>query len=158
MPPKSTTQGATKTDGASTDGASTGNEETSTGFDLTVMDQTGARIPNAKAVLCRCKNHGTVTTTTDATGVAHFTGLKPGTYSVEIQAPGFKPSRQDLKLHAKKIDHLQVKLQVAPTSATVKVAAGAPVTVQGIVICVRRTPVQWLGAPGGSGRPAPLRR
>lgn len=102
--------------------------EASSGLDLTVFDPTGALISNAKVILCQCKNHSTISLNTDATGVAHFVGLRAGAYSMEIQAPGFKTNRQNLKLRLKKIEQLQVKLKVAPASVTVDVAA-APVVV-----------------------------
>jgi hypothetical protein len=126
------------------------------GFDLTVMDQTGALIPNAKAILCQCKSKGTVSATTDPVGVAHFAGLKAGHYEVEVQAPGFKTSRQNLKLQTKKVAQLQVKLKVAPTSTTVNVAGG-PVTMdmgEITTISVDNPPTP-LAVSGG--RLAPLR-
>jgi hypothetical protein len=54
----------------------------------TVMDQTGAVIPEAKVVL----SHGTAPareTKTDDKGVYSFTGLEAGTYDVSVTAPNF---------------------------------------------------------------------
>ena len=131
--------------------------QSTTGLDLTVVDPASALIPGAKVLLCHCKNHGTVTINTDATGLAHFTGLKPGSYSLEIQATGFKPSRQNIKIEMKKIASLQLKLQIAPTSATVEVA-GSPATVQGAMMGILSSekPAVWPPVAGGT-RPAPLR-
>src|SRR4029079_16681211 len=59
---------------------------------ITVVDQTGAVIPNAKV---------TITTTAEATappaattndkGVASIAGLPPGRYSIQAEFPGFEP-------------------------------------------------------------------
>jgi len=59
---------------------------------ITVVDQTGAVIPNAKV---------TITTTAEATappaattndkGVASIEGLPPGRYSIRAEFPGFEP-------------------------------------------------------------------
>src|SRR4029079_3503682 len=59
---------------------------------ITVVDQTGAVIPNAKV---------TITTTAEATappgattndkGVASIEGLPPGRYSIQAEFPGFEP-------------------------------------------------------------------
>src|SRR5262249_55448755 len=44
-------------------------------IDVTVMDPSGAFVQNAKTMLCRCKDHVSVNASTDAAGVAHFSGL-----------------------------------------------------------------------------------
>jgi hypothetical protein len=140
----------------STNQSRTEESEALAGIDLTIVDPTGAVIPSAKAVLCQCKGRGTVTVNSDATGVAHFTNLKPGKYEVEVQAPGFKTSRQDVKLQAKKVAQLQVKLKVAPASETVEVAS-SPVAIQGgMGMVTAEEPTPWLPV-AGAGRPAPLR-
>lgn len=132
--------------------------EGSSGINLTVVDPTGALIPNAKAVLCQCKSHQLTTLNTDAAGATHFTGLKSGEYSLQIQAPGFKTNRQNVKLRSKKVEQLQVKLKVAPTSVTVDVAGG-PVAVQGTVMgLISGQSIPMPSNPiAGGGRPAPLR-
>jgi len=55
----------------------------------TIVDQTGAAIANA-TVTIKDKNTGaTRTVTTDSTGSYSVAGLQPGTYDVEVDAPGF---------------------------------------------------------------------
>lgn len=136
----------------------TQDSQAAAGLDLTVADPTGAVIPNAKAVLCHCKDHELISANTDAAGVAHFLGVKPGEYSVEIQSPGFKTVRKKFKIQSRRVERLQVKLQVAPTSVTVDVAAGGPVAIQGTMgmITVTEERLPWPTV-GSSGRPAPLR-
>src|SRR5215472_10352171 len=91
------------------------------GIDVAVVDPTGAVVQNAKAVLCRCKDHVSVNMNTDARGVAHFAGLTDGAYLLEIQAPGFKTRKQNVRIKTSKVENLQVKLQIAPASVTVEV-------------------------------------
>lgn len=132
------------------------NQET-TGIDLTVVDPTGALIPGAQIHLCRCKDNGKIDVRTDASGVAHVFGLNPGKYTIEIKAVGFKTNRQDVKIQAQKMQHLQIKLKLAPTNLTVDVKA-APVEVEGTMICrypAKQEPLPW--PTGISGRPSPLR-
>lgn len=136
----------------------TQDNQAASGLDLTVADPTGAVITNAKAVLCHCQDHALKSANTDAAGVAHFSGIKPGDYSVEIQSPGFKTVRKNVRLQSRRVERLQVKLQVAATSVTVEVAAGGPVAIQGTMgmVTVTEERLPWPTV-GGSARPAPLR-
>ncbi|HLJ28925.1 MAG TPA: carboxypeptidase-like regulatory domain-containing protein [Candidatus Angelobacter sp.] len=138
--------------------AQTQNDPASTGIDFTVVDPSGSVIPNAKVLLCQCKGRATTSVSTDSIGVAHFLGLAEGDYQAEVQAPGFKSKRQDVKIQARKVGHLQLKLQVAPTSTTVEVVA-TPVAVQGTMgmVTVTNTGVPWPPA-GSGGRPELMRR
>ena len=132
------------------------NQSTSA-IDVTVVDPTGAVIQNAKAVLCRCKGHVSVNMNTDARGVAHFAGLADGAYLLEIQAPGFKTRKQNVRIKTSKVENLQVKLQIAPASVTVEVK-GTPGAVMGAMVGILspiETPFPWPSGPGG--RPGQLR-
>jgi hypothetical protein len=125
------------------------------GVDVTVVDPTGALVQNAKVTLCRCKGKAANDTTTDATGVAHFRNLPKGTYEISVQAPGFRNNQQNVTI--KKLEQLQVKLQIAVQTTTIEVKA-SPVEVMGTVMGMI-TPVQSSGfppAPSSGGRPAPL--
>lgn len=129
-----------------------------TGVDLTVVDPTGALIPNAQVHLCGCKDHQKVDVSTDASGAAHILALSPGKYLVEIKASGFKSSRQNIKVQSQKMERLQVKLQLAPASVTVDVAAGPVETIGTVMgmITATQTSVPFP-ATGVGGRPGPLR-
>src|SRR5581483_8203937 len=93
----------------------------------TVTDPTGSAVPNAK-----------VTITEDATGVAHSSqsnetgsytlpALHPGTYTVDIEAPGFQKAEQKgILVQAGAPVAVNTTLQVGNASQTVEVTAAAP--------------------------------
>ncbi|MGH9437096.1 MAG: carboxypeptidase regulatory-like domain-containing protein [Terriglobia bacterium] len=60
----------------------------------TVYDQTGAVVPNSSVALTNDLNHTTLKTIANGSGYFTFTALQPGTYSVTITAPGFRPWAQ----------------------------------------------------------------
>jgi hypothetical protein len=125
------------------------------GLDVTVVDPTGALIPNAEISLCRCEGRTANDATTDAGGTAHFRNLPKGTYEISVQAPGFRKAEQNVTI--KKVVQLKVKLQIAAVTTTVEVKA-QPVAVMGTVGVL--SVVQSTGLPPmapSSGRPAPLR-
>ena len=108
------------------------------GIDVTVMDPSGARVQNAKTILCRCKDHVSLNANSNATGIAHFSGLAEGTYFLEIHSAGFKVARHNVKIRRRKLDNLEVKLQIAPANVTVE---------------VKTEPVAWMGAVMGEVTP-----
>jgi Carboxypeptidase regulatory-like domain len=126
-------------------------------LDVTVVDPTGALVPNAKVTLCRCKDKVSNDAATDGSGAAQFRSLAKGTYEISVQAPGFRKNQQMVTI--KKVEQLQVKLQIAVQTTTIAVKA-APVEIVGIVVGVIST-VQSSGfppVPSSGGRPAPLLR
>jgi len=127
------------------------------GIDVTVVDPTGAVIQNAKAVLCRCKDHVSVNVNTDARGVAHFAGLTDGAYLLEIEAFGFKTTKQNVRIKASKVETLQVKLQVAPVAVTVDVKGGPTVVMGATLGLVSSMEVPFPGPSGPGGRPGQLK-
>lgn len=91
----------------------------------TVVDPTGAAVPNASVTVT---NEGTKferVANTEANGDYHVSGLEAGSYSVTVTAPGFKKfvqTKVDLTLgQDKRVDS---KLQVGDVSATVVVVGG----------------------------------
>jgi Carboxypeptidase regulatory-like domain len=124
-------------------------------LEVTVLDPTGAVVQNAKVRLCICKSRVTTETISDVSGVAHFSSLTKGTYDLSVQAPGFRTSRQTVKI--KESERLQVKLQIAKTTTTVEVKA-EPMEVMGTtvgIIVATENPLPPM--PISSGRPAPMR-
>ncbi|HEX8091528.1 MAG TPA: VIT domain-containing protein, partial [Blastocatellia bacterium] len=55
-----------------------------------VVDSSGAVIPNATVIIKDQKTGATRTVTTDESGNYDVAGLPPGTYNMEVTAPGFK--------------------------------------------------------------------
>jgi Carboxypeptidase regulatory-like domain len=131
------------------------NKDAQLGLDVTVVDPTGALVPNAKVSLCRCKDKVDNNIGTDASGVARFRNLPKGTYEISVQAQGFKKNQQMVRI--RKVEQLQVKLQIAVQTTTIEVKA-SPVEVMGAVMGMITT-VQSPGfppVPSSGGRPAPL--
>jgi hypothetical protein len=94
------------------------------GIEGTVTDPKGSVVPNAK-----------VTATNDDTGVSHDTlttgegfyrisGLPPGTYTLTVDAAGFaKNESKGVVVEAETVRGLDVKVEIAGTTATVTVSA-----------------------------------
>src|ERR1700750_2440069 len=59
-----------------------------------VKDQTGAVLPNATVTLTNEKNKDEGKATTNSDGCYAFSALTPGTYSMKIEAQGFKTAEQ----------------------------------------------------------------
>ncbi len=62
----------------------------------TVTDSTGASIPNASVTLTNLETNQTRTAQTNAAGDYIFPLLQVGHYAVNVAAPGFKTSTQDI--------------------------------------------------------------
>jgi carboxypeptidase family protein/photosynthesis system II assembly factor YCF48-like protein/putative zinc finger protein len=91
----------------------------------TVVDPSGATVPNVKVTTVGPA--GTKTVTSDADGKFSFNQLTPGQYSLQAAAPGFRTTElTQLAVLAGKPSDLRVKLAVGATSETVEVTAGAP--------------------------------
>ncbi|HEX7289228.1 MAG TPA: carboxypeptidase-like regulatory domain-containing protein [Candidatus Angelobacter sp.] len=134
---------------------SAANKKIQPALEVAVLDPTGAMVQNAKITLCLCKSRVTMETMTDAGGVAHFSNLMKGTYDLSVQAPGFRTSRQAIKV--KQNERVQVQLQVAKVATTVEVKA-EPMEVMGTTVGVIVTTENPLPPmPISSGRPAPMR-
>jgi hypothetical protein len=90
----------------------------------TVVDPSGATIPNVKVTTVGPA--GTKTVTSDADGKFSFNQLTPGQYSLQAAATGFRTTElTQLAVLAGKPSDLKVKLDVGATSETVEVTAGA---------------------------------
>jgi hypothetical protein len=58
---------------------------------VTVIDQTGAVIPNAKVTVTSPNAKAQPPITTNEKGIATLTGLAPGRYTIQAEFPGFEP-------------------------------------------------------------------
>ncbi len=94
----------------------------------TVVDSSGAAVPNAKIT---AKNNGTnaiASATTDDTGYFRIGKLAPAEYTVTIDATGFAPFTADhVTVLIGSITDLTAKLNVASAGAVVEVSAEIPV-------------------------------
>jgi len=93
----------------------------------TTMDSTGAVVTNAKVTM---KNEGSGdvrTTVSNTAGYFSITAIQPGTYTVSIEAPGFKLWKQTGIAFAQGDNRTlpQIALTVGAASETVEISAGA---------------------------------
>jgi carboxypeptidase family protein/TonB-dependent receptor-like protein len=93
----------------------------------TVLDPSGAAVPNAKVTV---KNHGTnaeETVTTDDTGYFRVGKLQPATYTVSVEVQGFAPFRaEQVVVQVGSVTEISAHLNVASAGATVEVSAELP--------------------------------
>jgi outer membrane receptor protein involved in Fe transport len=86
----------------------------------TVMDETGAVIPNAVIVVRNNDTNAEQTVTSDATGYFRFNALRPAAYSVTIKVTGFAPYKADgVVVQIGSVAAMAPKMKVA--SATEKI-------------------------------------
>ena len=86
----------------------------------TVHDASGAVVPGAKVTVSNEGTAFTETTTTSGSGTYVFTPLRIGTYTVEVEQPGFKKQRktgQELNIQ----QQLVVDFALAPGEVTTTV-------------------------------------
>lgn len=87
----------------------------------TVTDPSGAIVPGAKVTVTQKNTSAVRTNTTNSNGQFNFTALPPTTYTVAVQAEGFKQYVQDVVLLADQIRDMDVHLQVGAASQQVTV-------------------------------------
>ena len=87
----------------------------------TVTDSTGAVLPNAKVLVTQKNTAATRTVVTNGTGQFNVTSIPPATYTVSVEAQGFKKYVQDVVLLADQIRDLDIRLEVGEASQQVTV-------------------------------------
>jgi hypothetical protein len=87
----------------------------------TVTDPTGAEITGAHVVVTQKNTSITRTDTTNATGQFNISSIPPATYTVSVEAPGFKKYVQDVVLLADQFRNMDVRLQVGEASQQITV-------------------------------------
>jgi hypothetical protein len=93
----------------------------------TVLDQTGASIPNAKVVATETRTNVSRETTTSASGDYAVADLAPGRYAITIAAAGFKELKSgEILLTGNQVQRFDGRLEVGAASESVEVAATAP--------------------------------
>jgi hypothetical protein len=94
----------------------------------TVLDPTGAAVPNATIKLTNTATGATQTTITNSTGAYRFALLNPGTYSVNASAQGFQAATQVAgTVSVGQTTTINVHMTVQAASTTVEVTAGGNV-------------------------------
>jgi len=93
----------------------------------TTRDTTGAVVANAKVTMTNQLNGDVRTTVSNGAGYFAITAIQPGTYSVTVEAPGFKQWKQESVVFAQGDNRTlpQIALEVGRVSETVEVTAGA---------------------------------
>jgi len=92
----------------------------------TVMDNSGAVVANAKVTITNLATGITKNTTTSSSGDFTVPYLQPGTYKVEVEAPGFQKSvLQNIGLVVAQEARANVTLKTGAVSETVEVQANA---------------------------------
>ena len=64
-----------------------------------ITDPSGAAVPNANVTIRNAQSNEAVTVTTNSEGIYNATFLRPGVYTITVEAAGFKRfvrDRQDL--------------------------------------------------------------
>src|ERR1051325_4847907 len=91
------------------------------------MDTTGAVVSNAKVTMRNDQNSDTRTTVSNDSGHFTITAVLPGTYTVTVEATGFKQWKQSGVVFSQGDNRTlaQIALQVGAVSETVDVSADA---------------------------------
>ncbi len=115
----------------------------------TVVDPSGAAVPNASVTLKNKETGSTQTDTTNATGAYRFSLLNPGDYSVSASSQGFQPTAEhDVSVTVGETATLNIPLSVAAASTTVEVSAGGSlVQTQGGNVSTNITPEMIANIP-----------
>src|SRR5664279_4028219 len=92
-----------------------------------ITDPSQAVVAGAKVVVTEDATGLVYNLTTDSSGTFVRPALKPGTYTVEVDATGFKKSTQrNITLTAGDRTAINISLQLGDNTQTVEVAADAP--------------------------------
>ena len=92
----------------------------------TVVDPSGAAVPNAKVIISDTSRAVTFSTTTNESGFFTQRFLIAGTYQVRVEASSFRAYVQDVSVSVDQETSLDIKLQVGDLNETVEVTAGTP--------------------------------
>jgi hypothetical protein len=106
----------------------------------TVVDSSGAGVPNAKVTITDLNRSVSFATDTNESGFFTQRSLIAGRYQVRIEATGFSTYLQEVRVSVDQETTVDVKLQVGQLSETVEVTGGAPghQKLDGLVRCGRR--------------------
>src|SRR5215467_577018 len=91
-----------------------------------VKDQSGAAISGAKLTLINVSTNARDETVSDSTGAFQFLQLAPASYSLHVEAAGFKKEvLSNIIVQVDQITHLEPSLQIGSVAEVVEVAGEA---------------------------------
>src|SRR5579871_5918075 len=94
----------------------------------TVVDSSGAAVPNAKVTAKNVGTNAASSTTTDDTGYFRIGKLTPAEYTVTVEANGFAPfTAEHVTVLIGSVTEITAKVNVASAGATIEVSAELPV-------------------------------
>ncbi len=97
-------------------------------FTGVVSDPSGAAIPDATVTVTNQVTMAKRTAATDVTGTYHIQGVEVSTYSLEVEARGFKKYIQtDIVVQSGIVKPVDVKLEIGTETQTVKVTSNVAV-------------------------------
>ncbi len=94
-----------------------------------VLDPSGATVPNASVVFHSNDTGTDRTTTSDGAGLYTFPNLQPGSYTLSVSAPGFGSIKQMVTVNVGTRIDIDVKLTPSSTTETVEVSTDTSVQV-----------------------------
>jgi len=93
----------------------------------TILDPTGAVVPNATVTLINVATNISQTTTTGADGSYRFSLVPPGTYTVDVKAANFAEVKETgVVVEASQIVPFNIKLELAKASQVIEVTSQTP--------------------------------
>ena len=97
------------------------------GITGTVTDPTGAVVPGAQVILTNTATSAAQTMPSTSTGTYSFTGVRPGTYDLRVEAQGFDAFvTRGLQIHVQQTLTVDAHLVTGRVSQQVTVSAAAP--------------------------------
>ena len=94
----------------------------------TTSDATGAVVPNATVTIADIKTNEKQTTTTSSSGDYRFVNLVPGTYSIDVEATGFKRFvRTPVSVQVDTATRINPAMELGAVTETVEVTAATPI-------------------------------
>src|SRR5258707_4280353 len=105
----------------------------------TILDPRGASVPAAKVRISSKETGQTITPEVTSSGDYNSSALKPGTYVVRVEAPGFKALEMTVTVQVGIVSSGSVNLEIGSSSTVVTVEASAvqlnteQATVQGVM-------------------------
>jgi outer membrane receptor protein involved in Fe transport len=94
--------------------------------DGTVLDSSGAVVPNATVNLNNSETGFNETTTTGSAGTFRFALVKPGNYTLTVVAAGFSKQSRSVLVSLGQVNTIPVKLEVGAKSETIEVTSDSP--------------------------------
>jgi hypothetical protein len=93
-----------------------------------VSDASGAAVPNATVTVTNKDTALKRSAKTDESGRFNFPQLKPGAYSIKVEAEGFEPQKNEAVSAALgQKQTIDFRLKIAPSSQTVAISSEAPI-------------------------------